>query len=302
MMNEAGNGSAIGSLFRSAEHIAGIGAALAALGYASLISHLAQLGASLTTGIGLEIYLRETYSFLFDVATVVLSTLFSLASNIPVLLGLAVAGGGFFFLGRRARQKLSPRVIQHLPVAIGAAVCTLQLLLVWDLFSSPHPALATGALSPNADRARTGLYFGICVWACLAGWAIIGFSRAPEMQQGPRRWTMDPRVLRGVRLLTIGFTFFLPVAHGLTWRDASYHVASVRVDKVDQPRCGLMVMTTGAEVILWRAQKGQGGFLSIPLSQVITVATEKERDIYEVIREAAANKNATQFPACPNGD
>src|SRR3954453_13789402 len=211
-------------LLTTTERLAKITAALAALGYISLRSHLNYLGISSMTSLGADRYLMETYALVYGG---VIRSAFALAATAPAALGaylgtlLLLRYSTTFRLIWSHRRRGIEGLSHSLPGLIVLSVSPFGLV---TLILSLETDVAVGPLKPNHLRHQGEWRFETALLVCLVGFPLIRYVlRSLALRSGPEIW---PGLALGVWRLNLlalaGWAFLVPLLFGQTAHSTGY--------------------------------------------------------------------------------
>ncbi len=284
----------------AAERLAKIAAALAALGYISLRSHLNYLGISSMTSLGADRYLMETYALVYEG---VIRSAFALMAAAPVALGgylgillLLRCSATFRRLWshrRRGIEKLSG----SLPGLIVLSLSTSGLVA---LLLSLETDVAVGPLKPDHLQHQGEWRFETALLVCLIGFPLTRYVlRSLALKSWPEVW---PGLALGIWRLNLlvlaGWAFLVPLLFGQAAQSTSYTLARVTAKETKISSCGLLVLETDERLLLWQAVGRRGQVLSVPAEQVTALDLGQALDLLDVARGAAQGPPGATFPDC----
>jgi hypothetical protein len=284
----------------AAERLAKIAAALAALGYIALRSHLNYLGISSMTSLGADRYLMETYALVYGG---VVRSAFALAAAVPVALGgylvillllrYSTTFRRIWSHRRRGVEKLS----NSLPglIVLSLSTCGLVALIL-----SLETDVAVGSLAPGHLRHQGEWRFETSLLVCLLGFPLARYVvHSLALRSGPEVW---PGLALGIWRLNLlvlaGWAFLVPLLFGQTAQSTSYTLARVTAKETKISACGLLVLETDKRLLLWQAVGHRGQVLSIPADQVATVNLGRALDLLNIARDGAQGPPGATFPDC----
>jgi hypothetical protein len=94
----------------------------------------------------------------------------------------------------------------------------------------------------------------------------------------------------------------LPIVYGRTLHNSEYLKAQVLLSagkgSIEQePICGLAVLSTNSDLMLWQVQSGFGSIRVIPKSEIRQTITGESADVWEVAGKAARKRPISLCPA-----
>lgn len=103
----------------------------------------------------------------------------------------------------------------------------------------------------------------------------------------------DPEILvrlawHGCLVAVVATGFYLAVFYGSNLRSASYPLVKVGV-KGEQTACGLLVLQSDQNVIVWSVAHRNGRTIAIPMSQVTAVSLGPTHDLRKLVEAALVN-------------
>ncbi len=253
---------------------------LAAFGYMSLRAHWNYLGVSPPSTLEPQRYLMEIY----QIAGLTLGRL-AIFGPLAMVLGSLVwprlrsSRLGIFF---RARLGSTQRIV---PVAVFGAIGILSICVLL-LLSSCGEEIAVGHLHLiSAHRGAAWLLFCLLIATLIAAYRI--FSRRSEYSGfGQIFWSTFAiaAVAGGVEIAWL---------LGIPLHD--YHYPRVSLVLLDKTQItGLLLLRSGEETLIWRADCAEGQSLTIPKSQLGRLVVGRTEDLLQDI-DAAVN-SSTQPP------
>jgi len=268
-------------------------AILAAAGYLSLRSHFNYLGVSANGPIGAEAYLRECAYMAYEVIGRVAlpALLLGFAWMVADLLGhLMIARKAAW---RRAVTMLGTRGSAVLSHSIMARVLLAYLLVVYVYMIEVSPliqldAVAIGPLKKEQLEALDFKYFDVVFFSCLVAFWLC--HRASTHNSRSSWWNL-------CWLATLLLCVHLPNLFGRTIHARNYQVARVTSKDPEGARCGLLILNTGKNLVLWRVQNGVGEFLSASADANEVSFQGKPVDLLETARQGERERNLT-LPHC----